>query len=246
MVINENKSKCLLIGTSQRVAKVKHNLSVHINDITLENVESDKLLGVHIDTSLNFNKHVDTVCRSISSKLALLRRIKRYLPVEYRKLFYSAYILPSLDYCLTIWGNTTKTHIERLHKLQKCAARIILDAAPDAPSQPLFNQLNWLNIYERIEYNKGILMFKILHGLAPSYLRNLFTFQSSNNYQFRSISNGNLCIPRHATESFKRSLQYSGATLWNCLPVTVKTSKTIVSFKRHLQNYILSKRRSSW
>ena len=44
-----------------------------------------------------------------------------------------------------------------------------------------------------------------------------------NNYQFRSISNGNLCIPRHATESFKRSLQYSGATLWNCLPVTVRT-----------------------
>ena len=32
-----------LIGTSQGVAKVKHNLSVHINDITLENFESDKL-----------------------------------------------------------------------------------------------------------------------------------------------------------------------------------------------------------
>ena len=90
------------------------------------------------------------------------------------------------------------------HKLKKCAARIILDAAPDVPSQLLFNDLNWLNIYERIEYNEGILMFKILHGLAPSYLRNLVTFQTSNNYQFRSISNGNLCLPRHATESFKR------------------------------------------
>ena len=81
---------------------------------------------------------------SISSKLALLRRIKRYLPIEYRKLFYNAYILPSLDYCLTIWGNTSKTQVERLHKLQKGAARIILDAAPDAPSQPLFTELNWL------------------------------------------------------------------------------------------------------
>ena len=76
------------------------------------------------------------------------------------------------------------------HKLKKCAARIILDAAPDVPSQLLFNELNWLNIYERIEYNEGIPMFKILHGLVPSYLRNLVTFQTSNNYQFRSISNG--------------------------------------------------------
>ena len=109
-------------------------------------------LVCNIDTSLNFNKHVDTVCKSISSKLALLRRIKCYLPIEYRKLFYNAYtcILPSLDYCLTIWGNTSKTQGERLHNLQKCAARIILDAAPDAPSQPLFTELNWLNIYERI------------------------------------------------------------------------------------------------
>ena len=132
------------------------------------------------------------------------------------------------------------------HKLKKCAARIILDAAPDVPSQLLFNELNWLNIYERIEYNKGILMFKILHGLVPSYLRNLVTFQTSNNYQFRSISNGNLCLPRHATYGIIQAhFQYSGATLWNCLPVTVRTSKTIISFRLHLQNFILSKRRSS-
>ena len=39
------------------------------------------------------------------------------------------------------------------HKLKKCAVRIILDAAPDVPSQSLFNELNWLNIYERIEYS---------------------------------------------------------------------------------------------
>ena len=30
------------------------------------------------------------------------------------------------------------------HKLKKCAARIILDAAPDVPSQLLFNDLNWV------------------------------------------------------------------------------------------------------
>ena len=220
MVINENKSKCMLIGTSQRIAKVKDGLSIRINDNTLENVEFDKLLGVYIDSSLNFNKHVDNVCRSITSKLALLRRIKRYLPIEYRKLFYNSYVLPSIDYCLTIWGNAPKTHLERIHKLQKCAARIILDAAPDGPSQPLCRELNSLNIFERTEYNKGIFMYKILHGMSPSYLFNLFTLQSSNNYHFRSIANQNMCVPRHTTESFKRSLQYSGTTLWNCLPLT--------------------------
>ena len=115
MVLNENKSKCMLIGTSQRIANIKDHLSIHVNEHTLENVEFDKLLSVHIDLSLHFNKDVDAVCRSISSKLALVRRIKRYLPIQYRTLFYNSYILPSLDYCLTIWGNAPKTHIERLH-----------------------------------------------------------------------------------------------------------------------------------
>ena len=148
-------------------------------------------------------------------------------PIE--NFFSNSYILPSLDYCLTIWGNAPKTHIERLHKLQKCAARIILDAAPDAPSQPLFNDLNWLNIFERIQYNKGILMYKILNGLSPTYYS-------------RSVSNRNLCIPRHSTESFKRTVQYSGAKLWNSLPLNIRTSKTIISFKRNFQNFIISNR----
>ena len=130
-----------------------------------------------------------------------------------------------------IWGNAPKTRIERLHKLQICAARIILGAAPDASSKPLFNDLNWLNIFERIQYNKGILMYKILNGLSPTYLHHLFSPQSSSTYHSRSVSNRNLCIPRHSTESFKRTLQYSGAKLWNSLPLNVRTSKSIISFK---------------
>ena len=82
MVINENKSNCILIGTSQRIAKVTDHLSIHVN--TLENVEFDKLLGVHIDSSLHFNKHVDVMCRSISAELAQLKLVHTPLNVLLR------------------------------------------------------------------------------------------------------------------------------------------------------------------
>ena len=169
----------------------------------------DGIKSSHISTSML----IQCAARSISSKLALLRRIKRYLPIQYRTLFDNSNILSSLDYCLSIWGNAPKTHIERLHKVQKCAAPIIMDAASDASSQPLFNDLNWLNMFDRIQYNKGILMSKILNGLSPTYLHNLFSPQSSSNNHSWSVSNRNLCIPMHSTESFKRTLQYSGAKL---------------------------------
>ena len=243
MVINENKSKCMVIGTSQRISKLQSkSLSIVVNENTLDNVDTEKLLGIHIDPNLQFNKHVDHVCRTIASKIALLKRIKRYLPLSYRKLYYNAYILPCIDYCLTIWGNAAKCHLERIHKLQKYAARIILDAPPDSPSLPLFQELGWMNVFERVEFNKGVLLYKITHNMCPEYLSDMFTFQSSSSYGLRSIEAQKMCIPRHKNELFKRSLQYSGAIIWNTIPLHIKEASTLQTFKNNLSKYIISKR----
>ena len=43
-------------------------------------------------------------------------------------MFYQGYILPFLDYGSFTWGSTSGANIERLLKLQKRAARIILKA----------------------------------------------------------------------------------------------------------------------
>ena len=64
--------------------------------------------------------------------------------------------------------------IDRLLKLQKHAARIILDMPPDAPSMPLFVKLGWLPIYERSHYNKAIILYKSINSLTPTYITNLF------------------------------------------------------------------------
>ena len=207
------------MGTSKKISKL-HNkeLNIVVNGNQLNNVENEKLLGVHIDNNLTFNKHVDAVCGNITSKVALLNRIKQFLPLHAKKLYFNAYILPIIDYCLTIWGNVPKSQIERTNKLQKRAARIILDAPPDSPSLPLLRELGWLTISERIDYNKSILLYKAVHNMAPSYISDLIHFQSSEFYNLRSIGNNDMMIPRHNTELFKRSFQYSGPQLWNNLP----------------------------
>ena len=138
---------CYLGQTKDYQICLKRHLDLKVNDIALDNVKNQKLLGVEIDWHLDYNVHLDKLCKNISSKLALLKRIKRYLNLDYRKLFYNGYVLPLINYCIVVWSNTSKTNLLRIHKLQKYAARIILDAAPDAPSKPLFEELNWLNIF---------------------------------------------------------------------------------------------------
>ena len=73
MIINENKSKCMLIGTTQRLTKLKsHTLSINVNGNDLENVDNEKLLGVHLDPHLSFNKHVDRYVDQIHQSLHVL------------------------------------------------------------------------------------------------------------------------------------------------------------------------------
>ena len=101
MVMNTNKTKTMLLGSHQRLSKFKESstLSVEVNGCLLENAESEKLLGVYIDPTLSWNSHINYVYPLVSSRIALLRRIKPFIDRETCILYYTGYILPMLDYC---------------------------------------------------------------------------------------------------------------------------------------------------
>ena len=79
-----------------------------------------------------------------------------------------------MDYCCTVWGNASCTNIDNLYKLQKRAARIILNATTETPSAVMFKKLEWLTIYNRIHYFRAVMMNKCMNGLAPEYLTEFF------------------------------------------------------------------------
>ena len=61
-------------------------------------------------------------------------------------------------------------------------------------------------------------MFKITNGLAPKYLCDSFQYVSDfHSINTRSSCNNRLYIPKPTLASFKRSLKYSRAILWNNL-----------------------------
>ena len=108
MVINKTKTKTLLIGSSQRLASLPEGeniLSVILEGKILKMVKQEELLGVLIDSNLSWHAQVDRICETISNRLALLRRIKPYIDVNTRNLYYNGYIRPILDYCSVVWGD---------------------------------------------------------------------------------------------------------------------------------------------
>ena len=144
-----------------------------------------------------------------------------------------------MDYGSTIWGQCGKININRINKLQKRAARIILHKPLSTPSQELFNDLHWMTFEERVNYMTAVLTYKAMNNLAPSYLSNLLVPVSNTlAYGTRSTTNNNLVIPTHNTELFKQSFSYSAVTIWNSIPLSLKETPSLQYFKNKAKLYL--------
>ena len=90
MIPNTNKTKCMLVTSWQKRLHLAKNddLCVLLNGIPLENITSKPLLhGVTINHNMSWEDHINSTVSKIKKNIALLRRIKRYLSLQTRKLF---------------------------------------------------------------------------------------------------------------------------------------------------------------
>ena len=95
-----------------------------------------------------------------------------------REIYYKAVIKPVILYGANIWTSTSKGNINSIFKLQKRAARIILDAEPRSRSVPLFNLLNWIPFYHESYAIRRCLLLKRILGKTPVYLKQMLKLNS--------------------------------------------------------------------
>jgi len=239
MIINIKKTKTMTISTYQKESKIGcTDLKVHYDNKLLDSVPHEKLLGVTIDKHLLWKEHINTVTSTLSKNLALLRRIRTYLPTNIRILYYKVYFQPIIDYCNTIWGQSS--HITRILKLQKLALRLIYDKPWDSPSFPLFEKAKLLPIDYRVNLRLTLMTYKAVNGLVPKYISNLFKFKNTVSQRVtRSTQNNELYVPNNKLNLTRNGLAYSGALLYNILPSNIRNTKCLATFKKELYKYFL-------
>ena len=105
MILNETKTKAML-ATGKWTEKRMNNqqLQVKSNAIELKQVSSQKLLSVTIDQKLSFDDHIDELCNKLHQRIAVLSKIKGFLPLEQRKAFYNPMIKQTMRYASNQYG----------------------------------------------------------------------------------------------------------------------------------------------
>ena len=89
MIINVEKTKAMVISTKQKQTRSidNFNLNLIMNNSKLKIVTEQKLLGILVTNTLNWNKHVDHVCKKISKGIFALKKLKLYMDFKTRNLF---------------------------------------------------------------------------------------------------------------------------------------------------------------
>ena len=245
MILNENKTKCMLLTNYQmRNHLSKATLSVFLNGKQIKQVKQEKILGVTISENLDWNAHINNVCHNLTPKLSLLKRLKVYLDMPSRILFYNAFIYSNLIYCCTVWGFSNKTQLSRLLKIQKRFARTIYDKPFDHPTTELFEKLKWLPFENLVEYRTLIMVYKSLHNIAPPYLCSLFCHMTETYHCLRSRSTSLLSIPVCKTNLYDQSFRIYGSKLYNkfiSCPDQTTSFSSVTSFKDQAFKYLFNK-----
>ena len=203
----------------------------------IKSSKSITILGVELDMHLKFNLHIDQICNQTGKQINALKRIRHYLDKESKHIIYNTYISSIFNYCSVVWMFTNKANAEKVEKTNKRAIRFATNKS-HLDYETICKQENQLSIYRRCVKSVAIVMYKIKHGISPSYLRELFR---NHETQYDMRDNHKLEIPQYNTVQYgKNSIRYFGAKLWNNIPVKLKTSVSLNTFKKGITKWLLT------
>lgn len=186
------------------------------------------------------NQHINNICRSASSALHKIGKIRRCLDQQTAETLVHAFVSSRVDNCNSLLYGLPDQQVNKLQRIQNSAARLITRTKRSEHITPILRDLHWLSVKQRINFKILLLTFKCIHGLAPVYLQNLIRDYTPR-CCLRSSSKSLLVAPSVSTKSYgSRSFQFSSAILWNGLPIGIKEAQSVTRFKTLLKTYLFS------
>ena len=246
--LNSKKTNAMLVTTDKKRRKNASNsrskktlhtyLPIKLNPLNIqgkiiEEVGSHLLLGVTIQNNLSWSIYLGDLTKKISNKVNLLNLIKHFLNQKCKKIFFHAYIQSLINYASTLWDQTSKTDIKPIEANYKRAIKHILQK-PSLENHDYINA-DILPFDKNLKLKKATFIHKIINKNAPIPLQNLLKENENRNYH-----NELSVCSKPRIEGFTKSLQYSGAKLWNALPQNLRDTKQTGAFKKQFKRILFS------
>ena len=236
LTINTKKTEYVIFRGKNRLVQCQGIISIKGEQIY--EVQSTQYIGVDLDNKLTWKEHTNKVNKTISSKAGILYKIKHIVPQPTLLLLYNCFILPHISYSLEVWGNTYATYLKPIYLTQKRIVRTLTNSNRFEHTQPLFHELEILDVFKQYTYQTVLFVYDNISGNFPSDIPCYFS-SIQHLYPTRSKDKGNLLIPKYTTNIGQCSMKYSGVTLWNQIPESIRSLRSKSKVKRDLKRHLL-------
>ena len=95
------------------------NENITVNKENINVISNIKMIGLHIDSKLSFNLHIDIICKSTSNQLNVPVLLKRSLVNEEKFVLVNSFIYSNFNDCSFVWIFSSRKSLNKIENLQK-------------------------------------------------------------------------------------------------------------------------------
>ena len=213
-LLDFNATKCVVLRIK---AAIKYQYS--LNGVYLQEVSSQKDLGITVSNTLTPNVHINEITKKARQKTAMIRRCFTGLDEKKVSTIYTSLIRPALEYASTAWSPLSKENICKLEKAQNRCLRLCKDRIPMESLQQRRRRTELVDTY------------KFINSQYKTPVEKYFSFPSAN---LRGHSK-KLFLRRTRTQLAGHFFSNRVVEPWNLLPESVVSAPSVASFKTNMR-----------
>ena len=165
-----NTGKCNLITSSTSPVEIQ------IENTIISSVKRVKLLGVHIDGRLDFDYHVNQICKKASKKIPALSKVCKYMDQNKQRMLMKTFIIPQIFYCPLVWMFHSQNTKNRVNKIHERTLRLVYDDSTYSRFDELLIKGKSVSIHQRNLQLLATEIFKVKNGVSTGLTEDVFHF----------------------------------------------------------------------
>ena len=221
-----NVAKCHSMRMTRHLPDKQILFDYTLHQQKLEQVQSAKYLGITITDNLDWGQHVSEISCKATKTMGFLRRNSALAPRHSKKVAYKTLVRPQLEYAAPIWSPYHKLQIQEIEKVQRTAARWTCKRWRNTSSVgDMLDELEGPSLAVLLS-----LLLKI-HSGTVSLDKDKYLTPAPNLQRTRASHALQYTRYFAYSDALKNSFFPRTIPLWNSLPSSVVSSKTIEEFK---------------
>jgi len=237
--LNPDKSNYMIFNGHK---KLPRHGEIIIGNQIIRQVNTCKFLGVEIDCALKWLNHIRQIESRISSAIFVIRNIRYKINRATALKLYDNLVFSHLIYCNILWGNTYKSYLMNLYRLQKRALRLC-SGENNLSSEKLFIKTDKLPLFNIHDLFTAQLIYKYFNTpyMLPRNIISLFS-KNSETHRFHTRFSDTLTLHTQLGKLNARSnsIKIFGAFLWNKISLNIRLTSTLHAFKKSYKTFLLN------